>query len=76
PGPQARRSMYLRALGGEAGIEKSMAWSVKRYALCGPLLSQMGIRRGDIRWPAQIRIETPGDSLLPVAVIPLEANCP
>lgn len=76
PGPQARRSMYLRTLTGEVVAEKSMLWSVKRYAVCGPLLSQMGIQRGNIQWPAHLRIVTPGDSLVPTAVIPFGDDCP
>src|SRR5579859_4587776 len=43
PGPQARRSMYLMTLTGEASREKSMAWSAKRYTVQGPLLSELGI---------------------------------
>jgi len=76
PGPQARRSMYLCTLSGEGTIEKSMAWSARRFGFCGPLLSQMGINRGDIQWPARLRIVTPGESLFPVVVTELGGDCP
>lgn len=76
PGPLARRSMYLCTLSGEGTVENSMAWSAKRYGLCGPLLAQMGINRADIRWPARLRIVTPGASLFPVVVSELGGDCP
>ena len=68
PGPQARRSMYLQTLTDGASQEKSMVWSVKHYVTAGPLLLELGIHREDIQWPVTIRIVTPGDSLMPVAV--------
>jgi hypothetical protein len=53
-----------------------MTGSVKRYALCGPLLEEMGIDRSAVRWPAQIRIVTPGSSLFPEADFPFDGRCP
>ncbi|HVZ81366.1 MAG TPA: hypothetical protein VHE12_11320 [bacterium] len=76
PGPLARRSMYLRILTGNWDDPHSMTGSVKRYALCGPLLAEMGIDRSTVRWPARIRIMTPGVSLFPEADFPLDGGCP
>lgn len=76
PGPLARRSMVLRILTGDWDKPDSMTGAVKRYALCGPLLGEMGIDRKAILWPAYIRIVTPGVSLFPEAAFPLEGGCP
>jgi len=76
PGPLARRSMYLRIMTGDWNKPDSMTGSVKHYALCGPLLGEMGIDRNAILWPAYLRTVTPGVSLFSEASFPLEGGCP
>jgi hypothetical protein len=68
--------MYLRILTGDWYKPDSMTGSIKRYALCGPLMAEMGINRSAIHWPAQIRVETPGASIFPPVPFPLDGLCP
>lgn len=55
-GPEARRSMYLLTLEGDSTGWPSLNRSIRRYAICGPLLKEWEIQPGSFQWPVTIRI--------------------
>ena len=63
-GPEARRSMYLLTLEGDTTGRPSLNQSIRRYAVCGPLLKEWGIQPDSLQWPVTVRV-TPVSGSLP-----------
>jgi hypothetical protein len=55
-GPEARRSMYLLTLEGDSTGWPSLNQSIRRYAVCGPLLKEWGVDPSSLQWPVTLRV--------------------